>query len=75
MARLRQLNPTLRVSSLKDALDPYQHPEDLARPGCPNDLCECGGTFKQTGFALFVKAIWSLRYQRVDMARRVEVLA
>jgi hypothetical protein len=31
MARLRQLNPTLRVSSLKDALDPYQHPEDLAR--------------------------------------------
>jgi len=31
MARLRQLNPKLRVSNLKDVLDPYQHPEDLAQ--------------------------------------------
>jgi tetratricopeptide (TPR) repeat protein len=31
MARLRQLNPALRVSSLKDVLGPYQHAEDLSR--------------------------------------------
>jgi tetratricopeptide (TPR) repeat protein len=31
MARLRQLNPALRVSNLKDLLGPYQHAEDLAR--------------------------------------------
>jgi len=31
MARLRLLNPTLRVSNLKDALGPYRHPEDLSR--------------------------------------------
>jgi adenylate cyclase len=30
VARLRQLNPALRVSSLKDALGPW-HPDDLAR--------------------------------------------
>ena len=30
VARLRQLNPALRVSSLKDALGPW-HPEDLSR--------------------------------------------
>jgi adenylate cyclase len=29
--RLRQLNPALRVSNLKDVLGPYQHAEDLAR--------------------------------------------
>ena len=28
MARLRQLNPTLRISNLKDVLGPYQHAED-----------------------------------------------
>ena len=31
MARLRQLNPTLCVSNLKDVLGPYQHAEDFAR--------------------------------------------
>jgi len=31
MARLQRLNPTLRVSNLKDVLGPYQHAEDLAR--------------------------------------------
>jgi tetratricopeptide (TPR) repeat protein len=31
MARLRQLNPTLRVSNLKDVLSPYRHAEDLSR--------------------------------------------
>ena len=31
MARLRQLNPTLRISNLKDVLGPYQHAEDFAR--------------------------------------------
>jgi hypothetical protein len=31
MARLRQLNPALRISNLKDVLDPYQHAEDLTR--------------------------------------------
>jgi len=31
VARLRHLNPALRVSSLRDVLGPYQHPEDLAR--------------------------------------------
>jgi adenylate cyclase len=31
MARLRQLNPALRVSNLKDVLGPYQDAEDLAR--------------------------------------------
>jgi tetratricopeptide (TPR) repeat protein len=31
VARLRLLNPTLRVSNLKDALGPYRHPEDLSR--------------------------------------------
>jgi TolB-like protein/tetratricopeptide (TPR) repeat protein len=29
--RLRQLNPALRVSSLKDVLGPYRHAEDLSR--------------------------------------------
>jgi hypothetical protein len=29
--RLRQLDPALRVSNLKDALGPYRRPEDLAR--------------------------------------------
>ena len=33
MARLRKLNPALRVSNLKDVLGPYQHAEDLARYG------------------------------------------
>ncbi len=32
MSRLRQLNPLLRVSSLKDdVLRPYRHAEDIAR--------------------------------------------
>ena len=31
MARLRQLNPTLRVSNLKDVLGPYRRAEDLSR--------------------------------------------
>jgi hypothetical protein len=31
MARLRQLNPALRVSNLKDVLGPYQRSEDFAR--------------------------------------------
>jgi adenylate cyclase len=31
MARLRQLNPTLRVSNLKDVLSPYRRVEDLSR--------------------------------------------
>ena len=31
MARLRQLNPALRVSNLKDLLGPYRHAEDLSR--------------------------------------------
>jgi tetratricopeptide (TPR) repeat protein len=31
VARLRQLNPALRVSSLKDRLGPYRHAEDLTR--------------------------------------------
>jgi adenylate cyclase len=31
MARLRQLNPVLRVSNLKDALSPYRRAEDLSR--------------------------------------------
>jgi TolB-like protein/class 3 adenylate cyclase len=31
VARLRQLNPALRVSSLKDVLGPYRHAEDLSR--------------------------------------------
>jgi TolB-like protein/class 3 adenylate cyclase len=31
MARLRQLNPTLRLSTLKDLLGPYRHAEDLSR--------------------------------------------
>jgi tetratricopeptide (TPR) repeat protein len=31
MARLRELNPTLRVSNLKDVLSPYQRAEDLSR--------------------------------------------
>jgi adenylate cyclase len=30
MARLRELEPTLRISNLKDQI-PYQRPEDLAR--------------------------------------------
>jgi adenylate cyclase len=44
VARLRQLNPTLRVSTLKNVLGPYRRAEDLSRyekglrkPGCPND--------------------------------------
>jgi tetratricopeptide (TPR) repeat protein len=31
VARLQQLNPTLRVSNLKEVLGPYRHGEDLAR--------------------------------------------
>jgi tetratricopeptide (TPR) repeat protein len=31
VARLRQLNPALRVSSLKDVLGPYRRAEDLSR--------------------------------------------
>ena len=31
MVRLRQLNPTLRVSNLKDVLGPYRNAEDLSR--------------------------------------------
>ena len=31
VARLRQLNPTLRVSSLKDTVGPYRRAEDLTR--------------------------------------------
>jgi hypothetical protein len=31
VARLRQLNPALRVSTLKDVLGPYGRAEDLAR--------------------------------------------
>jgi len=31
VARLRQLNPALRVSSLKDVLGPYRRPDDVAR--------------------------------------------
>jgi TolB-like protein/class 3 adenylate cyclase len=31
VARLRQLNPTLRVSNLKEVLGPYRRTEDLAR--------------------------------------------
>ncbi len=31
MARLRQLNPTLRVSNLKDVLPPFRRAEDLLR--------------------------------------------
>jgi predicted ATPase len=40
---LRQLNPTLRVSTLKDLVGPYRRAdlsrdeEGLRRPGCPND--------------------------------------
>ena len=33
MDRLRQLNPALRVSTLKDVLGPYQRAEDFARYG------------------------------------------
>jgi tetratricopeptide (TPR) repeat protein len=33
MARLRQLNPALRISNLKDVLGPYQNAEDLAQYG------------------------------------------
>jgi TolB-like protein/class 3 adenylate cyclase/Tfp pilus assembly protein PilF len=31
VARLRQLNPSLRVSTLKNVLGPYRHTEDLSR--------------------------------------------
>jgi len=31
VARLRQLNPELRVSNLKDVLGPYRRAEDLSR--------------------------------------------
>jgi adenylate cyclase len=31
LARLRQLDPTLRVSNLRERLGPYRRPEDLAR--------------------------------------------
>jgi tetratricopeptide (TPR) repeat protein len=31
LTRLRQLNPTLRVSSLRDVLGPYRRAEDLSR--------------------------------------------
>lgn len=30
-ARLRQLNPSLRVSNLKDVVGPHRHAEDLSR--------------------------------------------
>jgi tetratricopeptide (TPR) repeat protein len=33
VARLRQLNPALRVSNLKDVLSPFRRVEDLARYG------------------------------------------
>jgi hypothetical protein len=32
MARLRQLNPALRISNLKDVLGPYRRAEDLCVP-------------------------------------------
>ena len=54
IARLRQLNPALRVSNLKDQVGPHRRAEDLSRlkkdcgePGCPNDRrrrCSPGGT-------------------------------
>jgi hypothetical protein len=31
VSRLQQLNPTLRVSNLKDVLGPYRRAEDLSR--------------------------------------------
>jgi hypothetical protein len=31
LARLRQLDATLRVSNLRERLGPYRRPEDLAR--------------------------------------------
>jgi hypothetical protein len=31
LVRLRQLNPALRVSNLRDVLGPYRRTEDLAR--------------------------------------------
>jgi adenylate cyclase len=31
MARLRQLNPALRISNLKDVLPPFRRAEDLSR--------------------------------------------
>jgi hypothetical protein len=44
VARLRQLNPELRVSNLKDVLAPIGKPntsnntrKDCVEPGCPND--------------------------------------
>ena len=44
MARLRQLNPALRVSNLKAVLGPIGGPKisrdtkkDCGKPGCPND--------------------------------------
>ena len=44
VARLRRLNPTLRVSTLKDVLGPFGVPKtsrdtkkDCGEPGCPND--------------------------------------
>ena len=44
VARLRQLNPALRVSTLKDVLGPFGGPKtsrdtkkDCGKPGCPND--------------------------------------
>ncbi|MEH2589322.1 adenylate/guanylate cyclase domain-containing protein [Bradyrhizobium sp. AZCC 1721] len=44
MARLRQLNPTLRISNLKDVLPLFGLPKtsrdtrkDCGEPGCPND--------------------------------------
>src|SRR6478752_5895519 len=33
VARLRQLNPALRVSNLKDVVGPFRRAEDLARYG------------------------------------------
>jgi tetratricopeptide (TPR) repeat protein len=33
MARLRQLNPALRISNLKDVVGPYQNAEDLTQYG------------------------------------------
>ena len=49
MARLRQLNPALRISNLQDVLPPIRCAEDLSRymkkdcekPGCPNDRRRC----------------------------------
>jgi hypothetical protein len=35
LRRLRQLNPTLRVSNLKGVLNPCDRKKDCGKPGCP----------------------------------------